>query len=82
MKISKTAKFLKEKAKESTSKAVEKAKELVNNFIDVVALFIIAYCAIPLVVFIIMIWLIKILFGIDISACAKKKRNELKLENE
>ena len=57
---------LKDKAKEGTTKIIEKAKELLNNFIDVIALFIIAYCAIPIIVFLVVIWFIKFLFNITI----------------
>ena len=45
---------------------IDKTKELLNNFIDVIALFIIAYCAIPIIVFLVVIWFIKFLFNITI----------------
>ena len=57
---------LKDKAKKGTSKVIDKTKELLNNFIDVIALFIIAYCAIPIIVFLVVIWFIKFLFNITI----------------
>ena len=64
---------LKDKAKEGTSKVIEKAKDLLNNFIDVIALFIIAYCAIPIIVFLVVIWFIKFLFNITIPIPSKDK---------
>lgn len=64
---------LKDKAKEGTSKVIDKTKELLNNFIDVIALFIIAYCAIPIIVFLVVIWFIKYLFNITIPIPSKDK---------
>ena len=64
---------LKDKAKEGTTKVIEKAKELLNNFIDVIALFIIAYCAIPIIVFLFVILFIKFLFNITIPIPATDK---------
>lgn len=76
---------LKDKAKEGTSKVIEKAKDLLNNFIDVIALFIIAYCAIPIIVFLVVIWLVKFLFNITIPIPSKDKlkvfhKKEMKTE--
>lgn len=45
--------------------ANEKAKQLLNNFIDAVALFIIAYCVLPVIIVLLVIWFIKFLFGIS-----------------
>lgn len=54
------------KVKEGVSTAGEKAKQILNKFIDAIAIFIITYCAIPIIVVLLMIWLIKFLFGIAI----------------
>ena len=42
----------------------EKAQEILNKFIDAIAIFIITYCVIPIAVVLIMVWLVKFLFGI------------------
>ncbi len=55
-----------DKVKEGVSTAGEKAKEILNNFIDAIAMFIITYCAIPIIVVLLVIWFIKFLFGITI----------------
>lgn len=84
---------LKDKAKKGTSKVIDKTKELLNNFIDVIALFIIAYCAIPIIVFLVVIWFIKFLFNITIpipsadklKLCHRKRMNTRlgeEMENE
>lgn len=49
----------------------EKAEETLNKFIDAIALFIIAYCGIPVVVVFVVIWLVKFLFQININVPAK-----------
>lgn len=48
------------------SGAGEFAKQKLNRFMDAVAVFIVAYCVIPVVVIIAMVWFVKILFGINI----------------
>ena len=76
---------VKDKIEEGTTGAVEKAKQMVNKFIDVIALFIIVYCAIPIVVFLIVLWFVKFLFNVDISIPSKDKlnvRNYLKKKEE
>lgn len=49
----------------------EKAEETLNKFIDAIALFIIAYCAIPVVVVFVVIWLVKFLFQVQIPVPVK-----------
>ena len=44
----------------------EDAKATLNAFIDAIALFIIAYCAIPIIVVLVVIGFVKFLFGISI----------------
>ncbi len=73
-----------DKIKDGVENVGEKAKELVNNFIDVIALFIITYCAIPIIVFLVVIWFVKFLFNIKISVPEKenlKLLNALKKSN-
>lgn len=73
-----------DKIKDGVANVGEKAKQLVNNFIDVIALFIITYCAIPIIIFLIVIWFVKFLFNIKIPVPEKenlKLLNPLKKSN-
>ncbi len=73
-----------DKIKDGVANAGEKVKQLVNNFIDVIALFIITYCAIPIIIFLIVIWFVKFLFNIKIPVPEKenlKMLNALKKSN-
>lgn len=73
-----------DKIKDGVTNVGKKAKELVNNFIDVIALFIITYCAIPIIIFLIVIWFVKFLFNIKISVPEKENLrllNALKRSN-
>ena len=58
--------------KETVSEIKEKAKEILNKFIDVVALFIIAYCVLPIIIVLVVFWFIKLLFGITIPLPKKE----------
>lgn len=53
--------------KETAEAAVEHGKKVLNEFIDAVSLFIIAYCAIPVFVVFLFLWLLKFLFGLNIN---------------
>lgn len=68
------------KVKETKVDAAEKTKEILNKFIDTIALFLIAYCAIPVLIFLTVIWFVKFLFHITIPMPQKgnsKKDKEL-----
>lgn len=52
--------------KKSVSDAGERAKEILNTFIDAIALFIITYCALPIIIVFIVMWFINFLFRINI----------------
>lgn len=68
------------KVKETKADATEKAKEILNKFIDTIALFLIAYCAVPVLVFLMVIWFVKFLFQVTIPMPQKgnsKKGKEL-----
>lgn len=62
-----------DKISDSISDAKENAKKLLNGFIDAIALFIITYCAIPIIVVFLVIWFIKFLFGITFPTPKKPK---------
>lgn len=52
--------------KDGVAAAGEKAKQILNSFIDAIALFIITYCLIPIIVLLLVVWFVKFLFGITI----------------
>ena len=57
-----------EKVTSSVSDGVEKAKQILSSFIDATAVLIITSCVIPVLVIIFFVWIIKIVFGIDVSS--------------
>lgn len=52
--------------KAGVSNAPEIAKQVLNHFIDAIALFLITYCAIPVIIILLVIKIINFLFGIAI----------------
>ena len=56
-----------EAVSKTTDKAVESGKQALNKFVDAVSVFIIAYCAIPVFVVFLLLWLFKLLFGLKIN---------------
>ena len=56
----------------AAQEAIQKGKEALNNFTDAVAVFVIAYCAIPIFVIFLFLWLLKILFGFSINVNPNK----------
>lgn len=60
------------KFKTGVSDTADYAKQKLNQFIDVIAVFIIAYCVIPIMVVITLVWLVKFMFGIKISLKSNK----------
>ena len=69
---------------ETAEAAVENGKKILNEFIDAVSVFIIAYCAIPVFVVFLFLWLLKILFGLDINVNLNTIRSKrlLKLKDQ
>lgn len=72
-----------DKLKDSVSNVGEKTKQILNRFIDAIAIFIIAYCAIPVIVVLLMFWFVKFLFGITVPMprsnkipFSRKEKNE------
>lgn len=58
---------------DSASSVIEKGKNLLSNFIDAIAILIITSCVIPIAILIFFIWLIKIIFGVNIPSLNIKK---------
>ncbi len=80
-----------DKVKNSVANAGEKAKEILNKFIDAIAIFIITCCVIPIIVVLFMVWFVNSLFSLTIptpninilpklKSEKKKKDEELFLE--
>lgn len=55
-----------DKLKNAGADIKEEGKKLVNRFIDAVVIFLVAYCAMPILVVVFMLWLMKLLFGVSI----------------
>lgn len=58
---------------EGTTKAVQKAGIMLNNFIDAIAVLIITSCVIPIVVLFVFTWIVKIIFNVNIPVSNIKK---------
>lgn len=63
---------------ENVSQWIEKGEKMLSNFIDAIAVLLITSCVIPIVVLLFFIWIIKIIFGINIPISKLKKRDEIK----
>lgn len=73
------------KFKDSTAAAGDYAKQKLNDFIDAVAIFIIAYCVIPVITVILVIWFVKYLLGwkrSDERKISLRKRIEIEKESK
>lgn len=70
---------------EGASKVIKKGEELLNKFIDAIAILLITSCVIPIVVLFAFIWLVKIIFSVNIPLPKLNKhflKKEAKKENE
>jgi len=56
----------------NVSELVKKGEQALSNFIDAIAILLITSCFIPIIVLIFLIWIIKMIFGINISLPNKK----------
>lgn len=63
---------------DNVSGLIHKGEKALSNFIDAVAVLIITSCVIPILVLIFFIWIVKMIFGINIPAqnIKKKKSND------
>ena len=60
------------KAANNVTKLAETAKNMLNNFIDAIALMIITLCIMPIAVVLLGLWMVKLMFGINVDAPVKK----------
>ncbi len=70
---------------DNISELVKKGEKALSNFIDAIAILLITSCVIPIIVLIFLMWIIKMIFGINISLPNNKKRinnNEKELEKK
>ena len=51
----------------AVSEKIEAGKDLLNRLVDQIAALIITSCVIPLAVLLVLIWVLKILFSVDIK---------------
>lgn len=55
------------KLKDGVSGLLKKGETILNNFIEAIAVMLVTSCLIPIVVFLFLIWFVRILFGIKID---------------
>lgn len=55
------------KLKDGVSGLIKKGETLLNHFIEIVAVMMVTSCFIPIVVLLFMLWLVRILFGLQIN---------------
>lgn len=69
-----------ENTKNSVNNVIEKLKQILNEFIDAVAILIITTCVMPILMFMFVLWVIKFMFGItfDLSKIKGKKEKKEK----
>ena len=60
---------------------IKKGEKVLSNLIDAIAILIITTCVIPIAVLIFFIWIIKIIFGINIPVPKIKKEKTKSIEN-
>lgn len=65
-KVGEAAQSVVDKVGQSAADTLEEAKALLNSFVDAIALFVITYCAIPVIVVLVMVWFVKFLFQVQI----------------
>ena len=70
-KVGEAAQNVVDKVGQTATDTLEEAKALLNRFVDAIALFVITYCAIPVIVVLVMVWVVKFLFQIQISVPQK-----------
>lgn len=58
----------------TTSGVTEKAQNVLNNFIEALAVMIVTSCVIPILIILMFAWLSKLILGADLSAAAKRIR--------
>lgn len=62
---------------DTVTNAGVQAKNALNHFVDAVAVLFITACGIPVAVLFLMLWVMKILFGIEVPASKLTKRKRI-----
>ena len=70
-KVGEAAQNVVDKVGQTATDTLEEAKALLNRFVDAIALFVITYCAIPVIVVLVMVWVVKFLFQVQIPVPQK-----------
>lgn len=68
--------------KNSVNRVVEKLKQILNNFIDAVAILIITTCIMPILVLIFVMWVVKFMFGVTFDLSKIKGKINEKAQKE
>lgn len=64
-------------AGDTVSNAIESGKKMMSKFVDAIAVLIITTCVIPIVVLVFLIWIVKMIFGLDIPSFKIKKDKKI-----
>lgn len=70
-----------DKIKNSVENVPEYAKEKLNDMIDAVAVFVVAYCVIPILVIVFVCRVLKLLFGLNISITKSQRSKKASAES-
>lgn len=60
---------------DTASSWLEKGKQTLSNLMDAIAVLIITSCVIPIIVLFLFVWLVKIIFGINVPILKSKKQD-------
>lgn len=69
------------KVTDTVSDAAAEAENILNNFIESIAIMIITSCVIPILVLLFLVWVIKVTLGVDINLPKTLHKNKIPLEN-
>ena len=63
----------------NVSDLIKKGEKTLSNFIDAIAILLITSCVIPILVLVFFVWIVKMIFGVNIQY---PKLNKMKYDNE
>lgn len=63
---------------DAVSEGLQKGEKKLNEFIDAIAVMLITSCVIPIAVLLFILWITKIIFGMNISVASMKKTKNIK----
>ena len=64
------------KTGKTISSVLDQGAQIINRFVESIAVFIVTSCVIPILVLAFVLWLIKLLFGVKLALPQRKKSQE------